>query len=156
MFQGLGHILIMLRKPRLKIENLRTEIHNAGTKHEFKNLLFDIKNDGNEEAKGCIIKIKVKKFWDKFEILMTNSSSETQTFNIIPDDKRSIYLCQITKKHPTTTVINTIILGGYPALTKGIYQLEIRFFGKNFVDKKVYQLKLNLSSWENIEIKLGC
>lgn len=142
------------RKPILKVRNPRAEVHNAGTGHEFKNLIFDIENKGEEEAKDCRIKIKVKEFWDSFEILNPNFPDRATRFSIDPSDTKSVQLCQITKQHSTTTVIHIESLGKYSALTKGIYHIDIRLFAKNFVDKEVHQLKLNLSSWENVEIEL--
>jgi len=145
----------ILKEPSFEIRDPRVEVYNVGSKDEFKDVFFDIKNNGKEEARGCRIKIRVKEIWDRFEILKPSFPDKTALFSVDPNDIKSIYLCKITKERPTTTVIHIEDLGKHSALTKGVYHLEIRFFGKNFVDRKSHELKLDLSSWENIGIQLA-
>jgi archaellum component FlaG (FlaF/FlaG flagellin family) len=134
----------------LKIINPRKEIHNQGTEHEFKSLLFDIKNNGKVEAKGCKAMLRVSGQWNESETLSPDS------FNILAKDKYPIHLCTVEKKYKTTTVILIKNTGTRPALTKGIYDLDLCIVGENFANGKTHRLKLDLSSWENIGIKLDC
>jgi len=154
MLEGLGQLIKALSEPRLKIENPRVEAHNINTKDEFKRILFDLKNNGKTEARGCKLKVKVKGLWDEFVALNPSFPRTIETFDLSPEDRCTIYLCEINKKNPTTTVIYILDLSKHSALTEGTHQLELRLFGKNFVDKKLHKLTLNLSSWEKIGIAL--
>jgi hypothetical protein len=156
LLEGLGQILKILHEPRLKIKikNHGIDVHNVGSEHEAKYLYFVVRNEGREEARGCRITVRVKGFWDNFEVLNPNFPSKSERFDVDPADERLIHLCNVSKKHGTTTVINIENFGKNSALTKGIYQLELRVSGKNLIDKKVHQLTLDLSLWENIGIKL--
>lgn len=148
----------------LKIKNLRVEIQNLDTKHEFKNLFFDVENNGKTEAKGCRIKIVVKGIWDNTrEIVNPNlpAAIDRGVFNIMPNYPVSINLGQVTKEQPTTCEIYTEDpdakrLGRFVTLTKGTYKLEISLVGRNFTHKKFHRFRLDLTSWKNIGIKLDC
>lgn len=150
------------KEVNLKIKNPRVTIQNVGSKHEFKNLIFDIKNNGKTEAIGCRIRIEVRGILDNLqEIVNPNLPADIDrgAFNIIPNDQISINLGQVTTEQTTTCVIYTERLdsnrlGNFVTLTKGTYELYISLVGKNFKHKKVHRLRLDLTSWKNVGIKL--
>jgi hypothetical protein len=138
------------KKVSLRIINPRKKIDKQGTEHEVKSLLFDIENTGKVEAKGCKATLRVNGQWNEPETLSPDS------FNIRAKDKYSVLLCQVEKKRKTTTVILIKNIGTRPALTKGIYDLDLCIVGENFANGKTHRLKLDLSSWENIAVGLYC
>lgn len=140
----------------LKIKSPRMEVHKPYVRDEVKSLFLDIRNNGKIEARGCQAKIKVVGKWDEFETLLPDFPSTVETFNVLAKDKRTICLCQVRKQLPTTTVIHIARIGTYPALTKGIYDLDLRIVGENFANRKTHKLQLDISSWENIGIALDC
>jgi hypothetical protein len=134
-------------RPKLRIENPKVEVHNEGSQSEFKDAYFDIHNIGRRSVSNGKVKVRVKGLWDDFKIVAYNFPSETQPFNLDPDDKLRIRLCEFRKKDKAI-VIHTI--GEFPTLEIGqTYDLEIRFAGKNFTDRKIRKLQLDLTSYEN-------
>jgi hypothetical protein len=154
----------LIKNVSLKIKNIRVESSNVGTKHEFKDLIFDIKNNGKIEAIDSRIEVEAKDTWDNTREWVNPNLPvhiERGTFNIAPNDKKTIHFGYVDKKQPTTCLIyvqssDVQRLKEFTTLTKGIYSLEIRFIGKNFTDNKIHRLKLDLSSWKNIGMKLDC
>lgn len=135
-------------EPKFQLENPKIEHNDIGTAGENKSLYFDIRNKGKGEAQNCRLDIKVKGVWGDF-------ASNGDVFNINPLDKKTILLCQPSKK-PNVVLIKTQPQK-YPLLDKGkIYELELQIKGKNVTEEKIHKLRLDLSSWEGIKIKLDC
>lgn len=148
---GLSEILKVLSRPKLKIVDGNVKVHNEGSEGEFKDFICIIRNVGGEEARDCKIKVKVKEVWQDFYCL------PEVPFDIYPDDKRSKFLSQIIKREGKMFIRGTRKTTKHPPLQMGqVYTLEIRFYGRNFKDKKVHTLRLDLSSWKSIGIKLDC
>lgn len=143
--EGLNLILKQVDKPKIKIEGARVEIHNEGTEGAFKDLYFDIWNEGGQQASDSKVKVKVKGVW--VDLLASFP------MDLYPDDKKSVHLCQVIKSD------EKVKIGGRSdsSLDRGqAYTLDMRFYGRNFKDRKSHRLKLDLSSWENIGIILDC
>lgn len=106
-----------------------------------------------EEALAFRIDLRVKGAMNDFETVLPIFPSSVLTIDINPADKSGISLCQI-KKDDKAVVIHFADYG-YPPLEKGkIYELELQFFGKNFIDRKVRKLKFDISTWEKIGFTL--
>lgn len=134
------------KEPTLEIKNPRVKIDNIGAKDEFKDVLFEIINNGKTKAINCIAEIKVTDVWYETEVLFSD-------IDIIPNRPETVCLCQVMRK--SHAVAFTKKTHKYPALDKGKkYQLEIQLYGDNLAEKNIHRLKLDLSSWENIGIKL--
>lgn len=147
MFNFVGQILKALKQPKLKILNPQVKIQSKGTQGEFKDVDFDVWNDAGQEAIEIQIKVKVKGLWQDFYLLPPRYN------DIIPDGRRTFRLCQPIKSEEKVVIGNRKNL----PLDRGkMYDIEIRFYGKNFRDRKTHRLKLDLSSWENIGIILDC
>lgn len=147
MLDGLAHILKVLKQPKLKILNPHVKTQNKGTRHEFKDVYFDVWNDSGQEAIEIQIKVKVKELWQDFYLL------PPRYVDLIPDGRKTFHLCQPIKSE------EKVIIGGIRnlPLDRGqIYEVDIRLYGRNFRDRKTRRLKLDLSSWENIGIILDC
>lgn len=143
--EGLNLILKQVDKPKIKIEGTRVEIHNEDTEGAFKDLYFDIWNEGGQQASDSKVKVKVKGVW--VDLLWSFP------MDLYPDDKKSVHLCQVIKSD------EKVKIGGRSdtSLDRGkVYTLDMRFYGRNFKDRKSHRLKLDLSSWENIGIILDC
>lgn len=147
MLEGLGQVLTALKQPKLKILNPQVKTRNKNTRGEFKDVCFDVWNDSGQEAIETKIKIKVKELWQDFYLLPPRYN------DLIPDGKMTFHLCQPIKSE------EKVIIGDRKELPldRGkIYELDMRFYGRNFRDRKTHRLKLDLSSWESIGIILDC
>jgi len=136
---GLGEILKVLRDPHFEIKNPRVKAENVNSRHEIKNLVFEIKNNGKVEAEGCRVKVVVKGICDNpREIVNPNLpiTIDRGVFNVMPNCPVSITLGQVIKEQPTTCKIYAEDpdgkLGRFITLTKGTYKLEVTLVGRNF------------------------
>jgi hypothetical protein len=154
--EGLGQILKILRDPRLKIMGSGVKTDYVDTKDEFKDVYFVVVNEGKREAQGCRVKVKIKGISDDFEVLKLNFPSDDGRFNIEPNERKPVSLCHVEKKGLRVSI--PIVEHPYSrVLEKGQnYQLQFLFFGKNIEDRQVHRLRLDLSSWENVGIRLDC
>jgi len=151
MLEGLGQILRALKQSKLKIIDSRTETRNKGTEGEFKDIYFVIENVGGQQAEDCKIKTKVKRAWQD------SCSLSSGILDIYPHDKKDIRLCQVVKSSREVEILCTCKDEKFPPLEIGeTYEIEIEFYCRNFNDQKIHRLKLDLSSWNNIGIRLDC
>ena len=148
MLSGLGEILRVLHEPRLKIERVYVNLYNEGLENEIKNLCFIVKNNGKEEAQDC-----------KIEFEMDDKNFIWHIGNIYPDDTKPFTISSVENKTDYVLIYTDIRDEGERSsikLEKGkIYKLTIMFKGKNF-GRKVFNLRLDFSSWENVGIKSNC
>jgi hypothetical protein len=141
LFEGLNQILKIMNQPKLKIGNFKIVVCNEGKEGEYKNLYLIIKNVGGEESDYSI---KVLVEGGKQEL----HSLSQPDITIVPDQELNILLSTAVKT-------SGIVPIGSNELDFGkTYTLGIRFYGNNFKDTKIHRLKLDLSSWENINIKI--
>ncbi len=153
-------------KPQLKIENSHIILHNPERPDEFTDAWMVIRNKGRAEAKGVQIEAKMNFFmpnsdlketaWGDFETLITDSSGEFKPFDLIQDGKKSIKLFR-AKKTDTKIVFQCVPNEAdlfIPEIWVGcIYELLIRFVGKNFSDKKIWRILIDFRN-EKLSLKL--
>jgi len=146
-------------KPKLRIENPRVNVSNEGYHSEFKDACFVIHNMGKRQARN--IRIRAKPYyaniklpcWGDFKTLNPNFPAEFEPFDLDPEQKVAIKLCQVRKGD--RMVILHCEQGEMPALDVGqTYELLLRFTGRNFSDRKVWHLQLNLS-YENLNLEIS-
>jgi len=146
-------------KPKLRIENPRIKIFDEGYHNEFKDACFVIHNTGKRQARN--IRIRVKPYytsiklpcWDDFKTLNPNFPSEFELFDLDPDQKVRVKLCQVRKGD--RVFILHCEQGEMPTLDVGqTYELSIRFTGRNFSDRKVWHLRLN-SNYESLNLEVN-
>lgn len=143
----LSAIARMLKEPRLKIVGFSKVVHNEDSEGEFIDLYFTVKNTGGDRAEDCEIRAKVKSISKDFYYVTH------MPFSLNAGIDTKIYFQQIIKNEQRTRSLSK----NSPILEIGkIYEYEIRFSGVNFKDEKKHKLKLDLSSWENIEVILDC
>ena len=135
-------------RPKLRIENPRIETLNEGSPSEFKDLYFDVHNSGRWGVENFRVKFRVKELHGDFKTLNLDSPQKVKSYDLEPCDTIPVRLCQVTKGAPNTVV--NVIEGKSVIMKIGQnYELEIRFIGKNFLDRKVWRAELNLT-YQNI------
>jgi len=152
MLSGLGYVLKILSAPDFIIKNPRVDPYDVGTKDEFKDVLFKIRNKGKTKAIDCKFEIKVKDSGKEFVQLRKPIDKKT---SINSGDEITINLCNV-RKISSNVIINTGI-NQCLLLDRGKkYPLELKITGDNFQVKKISDFELDLSSWKNIGIILDC
>lgn len=148
-FNILNQISRMLRQPRLKIIDSRIEtcFSRPERSNEYKDVYFLIKNVGDEQARDCTIKANVKDVWKEFYNITG------VPFSLDAGNDRKIHFQRIFKNDQRVLPLSE----NRPIFDRGkVYECEIRFYGRNFRDEKVYRMKLDVSSWENIGLSFDC
>lgn len=140
-------------RPKIRIENLRIETRATGSQTEFKDAYFDIHNHGREGVDNAKAKVRIDGLFGDLETLNLDFPHTVETFSLNPDEKLPVKLCQLTKTGQATTIPTIESLSH--VLGKGrAWKLEIQFFGKNFLDRKVWKLQLDLTSYEAFSLEL--
>lgn len=157
--RGFGALPFFILKPKLRIENPRVAISNEGSHSEFKDAYFVIHNFGKRQARN--IRIRAKPFfvedirlprWDDFKTLNPDFPSESKPFDLDPEQKVSVKLCQV-RKGDRLTILHCE-QGEMPTLDAGqTYEVLIRFTGRNFSDRKIWHLRLNLN-YESLNLEI--
>jgi hypothetical protein len=135
-------------RPKLRIEQADIQ--------ESRNCFIYVRNAGKRTAsnvriKFFVIESKRKSKADKnriFRTLNPNSPKELQTFDLDPDETRRIRVCEVTEEDRRAIFAQDDRDFKMPSfsLERGYkYELLIRFVGKNFSDRKVWHLSLDLS-----------
>lgn len=180
MFSGFRALPFFILKPKLRIEHPRIEIENQGYHNEVKTACFVVHNVGKREACNIRVKIKANMIisirsirirgfsklktkwprwagWDDFKTLNPDFPRELQPFDLDPDQKALVKICEVHENNRMAIIhceqdeMPTLDLGqsGQPMT----YELLIRFIGRNFLDRKIWRLDLNLS-YEDFSLKI--
>jgi hypothetical protein len=143
-------------KPKLKIEDCQVAT-DPSLKTQF--CSFYLHNAGKRTAKGIRIKFKIKqkipqrprppKLVHEFGTLNLNSPAKLTPFDLDPDETISIRVCMITKgdQRAIFNVVEDDQVFRMPSMSleKGRkYGVFFRFVGRNFYDRKVWCLELDL------------
>jgi len=101
---------------------------------------LDIKNKNPDaDLSGCKVIIK-----------STNVSWAIENLNLIPDAPKPICLFRIIRNSPVFSPYQTNKM----KLDVGrFHDLDLRFFGDNFVNKKEWHLELDLTSWDSCNLR---
>jgi hypothetical protein len=145
MLEGLGQILKTLKQPKLKVVQSYVKLENEGTEGEYKDIYLMLRNIGHDQASDFQIMAEVKGISKSAYYITHNLSLGT-----FPD--KPILFQRIIKSTQKTQSLSD----GSPILAIGkVYEYRIWFCGGN-LDKRSQRLMLNLSSWEDIGVRLDC
>ncbi len=137
----------MLKEPRLRIVSSSRVLREEGSEGEYLDIYLLIKNTGGTKATDCDIQAVVKGVTHNSFFLNNNP------FSLKANGEEKLHFQQIIKSEHRTRALTE----ERPKLEMGrIYEYEITFSGANLEDKKKHTLKLDLSSWENINVILAC
>ncbi|MGA3190982.1 MAG: hypothetical protein ABSD73_00530 [Candidatus Bathyarchaeia archaeon] len=148
-FSGYRALPFFINKPKLRIEDCHVGTNDCS---------FYLHNAGKRTAIGVRVKFKVKqklpmrpkppKLLREYGTLDLNFPEKLAPFDLDPDQTISVRLCTITKdKHALFQLVQDEQVFGMPTLSleKGRkHELLFRFVGRNFSDRKVWHLLLDL------------
>jgi hypothetical protein len=138
--------IIKVSNPRVEIEkstNRVSKVATAKTQRTVpvsKAVCIDVINKTpNVELVGCKATIKTKS--GKWDI---------ENLNLIPDAQKSVRLFRVLRNEPFISPYqnNKVKLNWGES-----YDLDLRFYGKNFVNKKVWRLELDFTSWDSCNLR---
>lgn len=155
-FSGVRGLSFFIIKPKLKIEDCH--IGTNVTDPQSQDCSFYLHNVGKRTANGVRIKFKVNQKLPKrpkppkivygFGTLNLNFPQKPEPFDLDPDETILVKLCEVTKdQRAIFQLVKDDQLFRMPMLSleKGRkYELLFRFVGKNFSDRKVWHLWLDL------------
>jgi hypothetical protein len=144
-------------KPKLKIEDchIGTDANNP----ESQDCSFYLHNSGKRTAVGVRIKFKEKrkmprrpkppKLVREFGTLNPNFPEKLNPFDLDPDETISVRVCEVTKdQRAIFQIVQDDQVFRMPTLSleKGRkHELLFRFVGRNFYDRRVWHLLLDLT-----------
>ena len=75
---------------------------------------------------------------------------DIENLNLIPDAQKSVRLFRVLRNEPFISPYqnNKVKLNWGES-----YDFDLRFYGKNFVNKKVWRLELDLTSWDSCNLR---
>lgn len=154
-FGGYRALPFFIIKPKLRIEDCRTGTNVS--KPESQDCYFYLHNVGKRTALGVRLKFRVKqklplrpkppKLAHEFATLNPNFPKEIEPFDLDPDVTIPIKICSVTKDRLAIFQIvqDDQVFRIPTSLEKGKHGLFFRFVGKNFSDRKVWELELDLT-----------
>ena len=153
---GVIHMINSLLKevPKFEVSNPRVEterskdrvskviIPKTGTPETLSKVVYlDVKNKNPDaDLVGCKLTIVTKS--SKWDIENLD--------NLITDASKPICLFRVLRNEPFISPYqnNKVKLNWGES-----YDLDLRFYGKKFVNKKVWRLELDLTSWDNCSLR---
>lgn len=154
---GYNALQFFIIKPKLKIEDCH--IGTNASNPQSQDVSFYLHNAGKRTAKGIRIKFKVKqempkrprppKLVHEFGTLNLSFPKKLEPFDIDPDETIPVRVCEVTKdQRAVFQLVQDDQVFRMPTLSleKGRkHALFFRFVGRNFSDRKVWQLELDLT-----------
>lgn len=116
---------------------------SRGNPRVYKQFFIDVKNKVPCDTNGCKLSIKTK----------LSGSCTIDNLDFVPDEIKEIRLFIISDR--TTVVIPENMSKNLVKLFMGqSHDLDLRFYGKGFINKKVHHLELDLTSFENCNLRI--